>query len=256
MIYYQVNKEFKELDNSLACFLPENVGIANILRERGWFMFDMETIDTIRGRIGDTLKDKCFIDVGTNYGSFILTLQDLFAHTYGFEPNKHIYNIACANMALHGISDKTTLFNCGLSDKCDVLKYTYVDEFGGGNFFTKEHGEDVSLTLAHRFDGYREDFKSHSYMQVNRLDDYNIKNVGLIKIDVEGFELNVLKGAQETIVTNGYPMLVVESWNVEENDTDDIRNAKLNLQSELFDFLDKMGYAREQIGYDNYLFTK
>lgn len=66
-----------------------------------------------------------------NYGQYIMLLHDAFDHCYGFEPNKHIYNIACANMALHNISYRTTLFNYGLSDKEDVLRYAYVDELGG-----------------------------------------------------------------------------------------------------------------------------
>lgn len=256
MIYYQTGREFKVLDNDQACFLPENVRIGSVLLEAGAFMFDTETIAYIRGYIGDTLKDKSFVDIGTNYGAYIMSLQDLFAHCYGFEPSKQIYNIACANMALHRISDKTTLYNCGLSDKCDMLKYTSVDEFGGCNFFVKEEETDTSVTLAHRMDGYRDDFRTSCYMQVNRLDDYNIKNIGLIKIDVEGFELNVLKGGQETLARNGYPMLIVESWNVEENDTDEIKEAKTKLRNELFEFVTDMGYKSRQIGYDNFLFIR
>ena len=36
-------------------------------------------------------------------------------------------------------------------------------------------------------------------MQIERLDDYQINEVDFIKIDVERFELQVCKGAQQTI---------------------------------------------------------
>ncbi|MEQ8384489.1 MAG: FkbM family methyltransferase [Coleofasciculus sp. A1-SPW-01] len=44
---------------------------------------------------------------------------------------------------------------------------------------------------------------------VHRLDDYQFKNVSLIKIDVEGHESEVLEGARETILRDK-PVLIVE----------------------------------------------
>lgn len=253
MLYYQVNKELKSLDNSQACFLPNNIELGSFLLHDGVFMFDNESIDYIRNEIGYSMRNKNFIDIGTNYGAFILSLHDMFKHSYGFEPNKHVFNIACANMALHHLSDTTTLFNSGLSDTNEVLKYTYVDEFGGGNFFTKLNNDEISSKLSHRLDGYMDDYRRYAYMDANKLDDYNLENIGLIKIDVEGFELNVLKGAKQTLINSHYPVLVIESWNPEDGDTDNIKEAKMQLQTELFDYLANLNYKINRIGYDNYL---
>ncbi|OSC40976.1 FkbM family methyltransferase [Mycobacterium decipiens] len=47
-------------------------------------------------------------------------------------------------------------------------------------------------------------------VQVKRLDDLHLDNVGLVKVDVEGHELAVLRGAADTLVRNR-PAIVVEA---------------------------------------------
>lgn len=49
------------------------------------------------------------------------------------------------------------------------------------------------------------------YVKMNKLDNYHLKNVGFIKIDVEGFELDVLKGSEKLIDTEK-PNLMIEIY--------------------------------------------
>lgn len=44
------------------------------------------------------------------------------------------------------------------------------------------------------------------------LDSFNFNNIGFIKIDVEGFEKEVLEGGVETLKRNGWPKIIFESW--------------------------------------------
>jgi FkbM family methyltransferase len=46
---------------------------------------------------------------------------------------------------------------------------------------------------------------------IHTLDSYNIQNIGFIKMDVENNELNVLKGAVNTIKNSEYPSILFES---------------------------------------------
>jgi FkbM family methyltransferase len=46
-------------------------------------------------------------------------------------------------------------------------------------------------------------------IQMHRLDDYGFENVDFVKVDVEGYELFVLKGAKETLL-KWKPVMVVE----------------------------------------------
>ena len=53
------------------------------------------------------------------------------------------------------------------------------------------------------------------------IDSFNFSNVGLIKIDVEGAEKEVLMGARNTIIDNR-PNLIIENELIHQNDTNDI----------------------------------
>jgi len=90
-------------------------------------------------------------------------------------------------------------------------------------------------------------------LPLKRLDDLNIENIGLIKIDVEGHEIHVLKGALETLKRNNYPPILFESWDEwRENHEHCIPASKL--RSELFQYLKELGYKIEPIGKNSEIF--
>lgn len=258
MIYYNLDKEVKYLEGDGACFLPDDMGVAAYLLNSNIFALDYDVVEWFKGRFGNNFQDKVFVDIGANYGAYTLMLHDYFKHCYAFEPNREEYNILCANAALRGISNKTTLYNRGLSDKNEVIKYMYVDDIGGGNMFIKTNEpEDLSNTLVHKFDGYNEEYRHYDYLQVDRLDDYHITGVGLLKIDVEGFELNVLKGATQTLINSEYPPFFIESWKRDANDRVDVIKAKETLHNQLFDYINNtLGYKIENLKEDNYFCYK
>jgi hypothetical protein len=72
-------------------------------------------------------------------------------------------------------------------------------------------------------------------VQTRTLDSYGLRDIGFIKLDVEGYELQVLKGGTQTIQNNGYPPILFESW-PSTNET----NTKL--KHNLFNYLFALGY--------------
>lgn len=118
---------------------------------------------------GDTV-----VDAGAFIGDHTIAYVDKVGsngNVYAFEPNDEAFE--CLR---HNCPD-ALVFNVGLSDKEEVLYYESSPNAGAGKI--KDSGAKKIQTM--------------------RLDSIGIKNVSLIKIDVEGFELNVLKGALETI---------------------------------------------------------
>lgn len=180
-----------------------------------------------------------FVDVGAHIGSWTLVLAPHASKVTAFEPQKMRYYQLCGGIALNGF-EHVTAINCGLASR---------DRSGHTNTLTKYREDTGSSTL-------RPDVVEHSIRNSNKemgredillrtLDEFKLDDVSLIKIDVEGFELEVLQGAEETL-RRCRPHIVFEMW-----DWDWFKPHR----DATIAWLSQQGYAVDPIsGYgDNYL---
>ncbi len=140
------------------------------------------------------------IDAGANIGVHTLLLSKLAGDqglVYAYEPQRAIYEILCANMALNG--RKNARCRCeALGDTAGEicvppLDYDAETNFGGLGLGGYQGGDKVPVVT---IDG----------LQLPRCD--------LLKVDVEGMELPVLRGAADTI-RKFHPILYVENDRLE-----------------------------------------
>lgn len=130
---------------------------------------------------------KSIVDVGACAGEWCWLTP--FRKAYAFEPNKESAFLLCANALMHDCVDKIDIYTCFLSDRCgDRVK------FNGFNTLAVDD--------------------STPEVETYTLDSFRFENVGLIKIDVELLELEVLMGAVDTIERCGYPPIVFECFDV------------------------------------------
>jgi FkbM family methyltransferase len=145
--------------------------------------------------------DFIFLDVGCNKGEYTYAASKFLEpyNIYSFEPNLKL------NYILEKIFSEVNVLPYALSNEETKAKFKVPslnghedDSLGSLNTEAKETNE----TSADIFE-----------VQCKRLDDvvahYKIKRVDFIKIDVEGFELAVLEGAQHTIDEHS-PLLLIE----------------------------------------------
>ena len=163
---------------------------------------------------------KSLIDIGSEDGSFAMFTN--FSKNYCFEPNRNVCCLIWANMWLKDKVDNTFVYNVFLGDED---KKTMFNGFAGS-------GMPISNIITDRGFG-----KEWVEVNVKKLDDYNIENVGLIKIDVEGAEAEVIRGSIDTIIRNNYPPILFESHDVGNwGTTEEQRN-------ELFSLIEGLGYT-------------
>jgi FkbM family methyltransferase len=211
----------KDIRSNLPLFFPER-SVAK------WF-FDVGMAEKrLIEWVYDTLinEDKIFIDIGAHVGTYSWTCGRKAAHTYAFECSPRTFCYLAANIALHDLTERISPYPFALGDKEGTIDYIVRSEDGGGNGVKSLCSDDsVCRKIA---------------IQMKTLDSFNLTNIGFIKIDVEGFEKEVLQGAQETLRLSGYPKILLECWG-------DWKNAEgvdaTGLRKELFEYIQSMGYS-------------
>lgn len=135
------------------------------------------------------------IDVGANIGHYAEQLAILTPHVYAFEPHPRL-----ARLLSTFPHNKVTVRQVALSDVSGKFVYLKVPEFEG------VEGEGLASIDDHQsFEVFRK-----IRVQTATLDELADRNIGFVKIDVEGHELNVLAGA-ERLIAKQRPTFLVEA---------------------------------------------
>jgi FkbM family methyltransferase len=179
------------------------------------------------------------LDIGANIGSYTIPLAKKFPqHTYlCFEPQRVIYYQLCGNIVLNSLAN-TAAYPIALSDEPKVITLDmpdYLKETNVGAF---------SLDPEVRMNQY----ECHTVGQKERvemvtLDSLGIPDIRLIKVDVEGMELAVLQGAEETLTNNNFPPVIFEAWTW--------KSWYRERRIKLLDYMHSLGYKIHTYGENN-----
>jgi FkbM family methyltransferase len=131
------------------------------------------------------------VDVGANVGNHSLYLAAIYkCRVFAFEPNADLFNAIRASVKLNNLGSKVKPFKLALSDRKAVGQFEELNDSNLG-------GQNIKL--------------GKGDIEVTRLDSINIdRPVRLFKIDVEGMEKRVLRGASK-IINEDRPVIYVEA---------------------------------------------
>ncbi|TAE28701.1 MAG: FkbM family methyltransferase [Cytophagales bacterium] len=133
-----------------------------------------------------------FVDIGANVGSFtILASAEIGADAISIEPVPSTFQHLKNNISVNNIHDRVESLNLGLGNRTGHIK------------FTKSHD-----TMNHVASG---DEEGTIDVEINTLDNVlKGRQPILLKIDVEGFETEVLKGAEKALIQKELKAIIIE----------------------------------------------
>lgn len=165
-----------------------------------YFSFPSESLIDLIKLGGDT-----FIDIGANVGFFSLYASKRFKNVIAFEPTQASIDLLKNNFKMNDINN-LSLHELALSDESGKSTFYENPLNQGGNSLEKFADNQLKNS--------KENWAVYD-VEVLRLDDLNLnenenlKEIDLIKIDVEGHEAKVLKGARK-LLKEYKPMIFAE----------------------------------------------
>ena len=168
------------------------------------------------GVIENTIKNSYVIDIGANIGNHTLYfLNECCAKfVYCFEPVNDVYDILEKNILINNLSEYVMLVNSAVGSHCG--KGRIVSSISKNTGYTQ-----IEASLEGDID-------------IIAVDDMVFDDrVGLVKIDVEGFELSVIQGMQDTLKKYN-PFVVVEIWHKNKDEIESIMK-RLGYEFVIFD---------------------
>jgi FkbM family methyltransferase len=133
------------------------------------------------------------LDVGANLGVYTVVSAMQGARVVAFEPNADARALLLANIDLNRLSERVRVSSHALAD------------FSGSAGFTTDLEECNHIARG-------SDDRS-APVEVRQLDEVTLPDgpITLIKIDVEGYDEAVLRGARKTLLRD-QPVLIIETW--------------------------------------------
>jgi len=171
---------------------PDNLLIANIL---------LEGVDA-----------PIAIDVGANLGAFSVPLAQKLSPrdgiVYSFEPQRVVFYQLCANIFLNRLNN-CLAYNMGVGDLAGELELpdNHYDSSNLGAYSLIPEYQDLMNLKKSATNAIKQK------VPIITLDEFKFpRQVNFIKIDVEGMELQVIKGAKQLIEYSHFPPILLEAW--------------------------------------------
>ncbi len=137
-------------------------------------------------------EDDLFMDVGANLGHFSIVLSGIKkCNSIAIEPVPSTYNQLRRNIELNNLGNRIEAFQLGVGEKKDLL-YLSTDRNTMDRIVTSTYKKSVKVPI-------------------KTIDEISECNVPVaLKIDVEGYELFALKGAERVLSSSSLKVIILE----------------------------------------------
>lgn len=134
------------------------------------------------------------IDIGSNLGYYLLLGSKLTkGKIYGVEPNPQTFSYLKRNVKLNNLNN-IELFNMGISNKKNTLPFYISKRWNWSRFKI--------------FPDFKDDIIKVKNIMVDSLDNlFGEEKIDVIRMDVEGYEMNIIAGMNKIVKNN--PNLII-----------------------------------------------
>ncbi|RUS65191.1 FkbM family methyltransferase [Pseudorhodobacter sp. E13] len=179
-------------------------------------------------------ENPIILDVGANLGSFALKIGSQLrgaAEVVAFEPQPMIFYHLCSGIVMNKLSN-VRAHNIALGDYDGMIEVPTSVSGTSCNYGAVSLNPEIN---AKRGWSVAPAAPLHGTVPIHKLDSMNIPGkIGFMKLDVEGFESAVLRGAEGTLEHSNFPPMLVEVW--QDSKFSDVR-------LELLSVFQRLGYS-------------
>jgi len=183
-------------------------------------------IDIVNEYIRKRKSNRTYLDIGVNIATHSIVYSKIFEKVISFEPDNYNYTQSKENLLINNVTN-VNLLHRALGSKSGYVTTEKHSNHSNGCIFTKLTKDKTNI------------------VQV-KLDSLELENIDYMKIDVEGHELDVLKGSIETIKKNK-PIIEFEYNNLGYT----LFNVKID---DIEKFLNNLNYKKDKQFGPNYYF--
>ncbi len=163
--------------------------------------YEAGALTTISHWVNGSLR--LVLDIGANIGNHtVFFAKVLGASVISVEPSPRAASLLQANIKLNGIDDRVKIIECAVGNKSGQITLVEPSPTNIGASYVAENCSNCENHTIVRIQPIDE--------IVDELDKDKSFNISLVKIDVEGFEQQVLKGATR-IIQKHRPIIVIET---------------------------------------------
>ena len=186
-IFFVKKKIFKWVDNSLLIAYRGETAITGNLYTGLLEFNDMGFL------LNFLNKNDVFVDVGANSGAYtVLASKVVGSKSIAIEPIKKSFKRLKENLKINNIESLVDLHNCGIGKEEDELLFTNNND-STNHIVYESSNERTSLCKIKTLNSLLRKKKSY-----------------VVKIDTEGFEYNILKGADKILKRGDIIALIIE----------------------------------------------
>lgn len=205
-------------DNSLKLFIPDRTCVY-------WARHGVDSEPTTLAWISSFDCNDTFVDIGANIGLYsLIAASKGVSRVYAFEPNPFSFSVLARNIVNNDFDTIIFPFCLAMNETSSIVTFKLGGMHAGSikNEITQEgqNKGDISITTAA--------FSVDELFEVQ-----GVSGVNHLKIDVDGLELEILRGAVK-LLSNG----VFKSVLVEDNLSNETE------KSELVSFFDELGFQQ------------